>query len=320
QPPARRRGAVSLPVDGRSGARAGRDRGRLRATLPPRAPARRRALRRLSRGDPGPGACPHMTTRGVAGVRERLERSLERWQEPGATELCEGVAELLGDAARAGERLHIERLKPAVYRLKVGEAPGRALVLKRHPPAVAQADRLVAERWLPAIDLADGCPQLLTAVAEREGCWVWHVYEDLGDGNLAGERQPWRLDAAVDAAARRPLAQERLRLHDAHGPAGPAHRLGSRRCRAGELRRLHLPLSVGAGRAASGSAALPRSGRAHGLAPSRRRDAERAVSHDGVRALRPLRRVGGYGPAARRRRVGHRRADGFRALVPGAPP
>src|SRR5439155_977608 len=75
----------------------------------------------------------------------------------------------------------------------------------------------------------------------------------------------------------------------------------------------------GAGRAAGGSAALPRGSGAHGLAPSRRRDAERTVSHDGVRALRPLRRVGGHGLAARRRRVGHRRADGFRALVPGAP-
>src|SRR5205814_186922 len=159
-----------------------------------------------------------------ADVRERLERSLEPWLEPGAAELCEGVAELLGDSVGPGERLHLERLKPAVYRLKVGDAPGRALVLKRHPPAVAQADRLVAERWLPAIDLADGCPQLLTAVAEREGCWVWHVYEDLGDGNLAGERLPWRLDAAVDfmaqlhvRAARHPLVPEvRWRARD-HG-------------------------------------------------------------------------------------------------------
>src|SRR5207302_9469520 len=111
---------------------------RLRAPRRPRAPARRRALRGLSSGDPGPGACPHITTRGVAGVRERLERSLERWHEPGATELCEGVAELLGDAARAGERLHIERLKPAAYRLQVGKAPGRAVVLKRHQRDVAQ--------------------------------------------------------------------------------------------------------------------------------------------------------------------------------------
>src|SRR5204863_5711344 len=85
-------GAVSLPVDGRSGARAGRDRSRLRTTWSPRAPARRRTLRRLSRGDPSPGACPHMTTRGLADVRERLERSLERWQEPGRTERCAGGA------------------------------------------------------------------------------------------------------------------------------------------------------------------------------------------------------------------------------------
>ncbi|HLB82958.1 MAG TPA: hypothetical protein VJJ54_07690, partial [Gemmatimonadales bacterium] len=142
-----------------------------------------------------------MTPRDGAAVRERLERSLERWQEPGAAELCEALEELVGSAARPGEPLDLERLKPAVYRLKVGRAAGRTLVLKRHPPAVAQADRMVVERWLPALELGDGCPQLLAAVAEREGSWVWHVYEDLGDDNLARERLPWRLDAAVDFMA-----------------------------------------------------------------------------------------------------------------------
>jgi len=167
-----------------------------------------------------------MTTRGAAGVRERLERSLERWQEPGAAELCETLGDFVGGAARPGERLHLERLKSAVYRLKVGSALGHDLILKRHPPAVAQTDRLVVERWLPALDLGDGCPHLLAAVAEREGCWVWHVYEDLGDGNLAAERLPWRLDAAVDfmaelhlRAARHPLVPEarwRARDHGVH--------------------------------------------------------------------------------------------------------
>ncbi len=167
-----------------------------------------------------------MTMRGVTGVRERLERSLERWQEPGAAELCETLGDLLREAPRPGESLQLERLKPAVYRLKVGGAPGGDLVLKRHPPAVAQTDRLVVERWLPALDLGDGCPQLLATVAEREGCWVWHVYEDLGDGNLAAERLPWRLDAAVDfmaqlhvRAARHPLVPEvrwRARDHGVH--------------------------------------------------------------------------------------------------------
>jgi len=84
----------------------------------------------------------------------------------------------------------------------------------------------VVERWLPALELADGCPQLLATVAEREGCWVWHVYEDLGDGNLAAQRLPWRLDAAVDfmaelhlRAARHPLVPEvrwRARDHGVH--------------------------------------------------------------------------------------------------------
>src|SRR3989442_355577 len=226
QPAARRRGSVPVPLDGRSGARAGGDRGRLRATLSPGARPRRAALRRLPGGDAGVGARAHMTTRGAARVRERLQRSLERWQEPGAAELCETLGDFVGGAARPGERLHLERLKSAVYRLKVGSALGHDLILKRHPPAVAQTDRLVVERWLPALDLGDGCPHLLAAVAEREGCWVWHVYEDLGDGNLAAERLPWRLDAAVDfmaelhlRAPRHPLVPEargRARDHGGH--------------------------------------------------------------------------------------------------------
>src|SRR5256714_5754373 len=226
QPVARRRGIVPLPLDGRSRARAERNRGRLRATLSARARPRRGALRRLPRGDTGAGARAHMTTRDAAGVRERLERALEPWQEPGAAELCEALEELVSHVARPGEPLDVERLKPAVYRVKIGSAPGHDLILKRHPPAVAQADRLVVERWLPALELGDGCPELLAAVAERTGSWVWHVYEDLGDGNLAAERLPWRLDAAVDflaelhlRAARHPLVPEgrwRARDHGVH--------------------------------------------------------------------------------------------------------
>ncbi|HVH66763.1 MAG TPA: aminoglycoside phosphotransferase family protein [Gemmatimonadales bacterium] len=164
-----------------------------------------------------------MKTRSPVSVRERLERLLKPWQEPGATELCDLLEELV---CGRGARLQLERLKPAVYRLRLGAAPGSALVLKRHPPAVAQADRLVVERWLPALELGDGCPRLLGAAAEREGGWVWHVYEDLGDESLARARVPWRLDAAVDfiaelhlRAARHPLIPEvrwRARDHGVH--------------------------------------------------------------------------------------------------------
>src|SRR5205809_825569 len=130
---------------------------------------------------------------------------------------------------------------------------------------------------------------------------------------------PGRGGWAGHAAARRPRAEDRVRVHDTRRPARPAHRLGPRGCGPGELRRLHLPLSVRARGAVGYSATLPRGRRAEGLAASRPRRTEPPVSHGGVCALRPLRRLGGDGPAARRRRVGHRRAHGFRALVPGAP-
>ena len=117
-----------------------------------------------------------MTTRGVAGVRERLERSLERWQEPGATELCEGVAELLGDAARAGERLHIARLKPAVVRhtgpSRLPDAAGlfRFRSMDEAVRALAAIESDYEKHCRLARNLAeehfDGC-QVVTRVLER---------------------------------------------------------------------------------------------------------------------------------------------------------
>ena len=133
--------------------------------------------------------------------RERLGRVLEEWQEPGAAELGELLHGMLGDALGPERPLDVERLKAEVYRLRIGAAPGQTLVLKRLTPAIAHTDRLVAERWLPALGLGDCCPQLLGAAAQREGCWVWHVYEDLGHDTLAERRWPWRLAAAVDLLA-----------------------------------------------------------------------------------------------------------------------
>src|SRR2546422_10733610 len=157
-------------------------------------------------------------------LRERLVRPLEEQQEPGAVELCERLQEMLGGSMRSGETGRLDRLKRAVYRLRIDDGSGRTLVLKRHTPAIAQADRLVTERWLPAVGLGDHCPRLLAAAAEREGRWVWHIYEDLGEHHLAEQRQSWRLAAAVDfiaalhtRAASHPLIPEiRCRARD-HG-------------------------------------------------------------------------------------------------------
>src|SRR2546425_7775448 len=132
----------------------------------------------------------------------RLGHLLEEWREPGATELCELLHGMLAGAAGSDEAIHVEQLKKAVYRLRIGSGPSRALVLKRHAPAIAQTDRLVVERWLPALGLVDHCPRLLAAAAQGEGRWVWHVYEDLGSETLVDRREPQCVGAAVDLVAR----------------------------------------------------------------------------------------------------------------------
>lgn len=133
--------------------------------------------------------------------RAGLERSLVQWQEPAAAEVSELLQEIAGGAMGSAQPIQLERLKAAVYRVRIDTAPGHTLVLKRHRPGVAQVDRLVVEQWLPALGLGECCPKLLAAVAERAGGWVWHVYEDLGDETLAAQRVPGRLAAAVDCIA-----------------------------------------------------------------------------------------------------------------------
>src|SRR3989442_2739833 len=109
---------------------------------------------------------------------------------------------MLGAAAAWEDTIDLERLQKGVYRLRVGGGSGRTLVVKGHTPAVAHTDRLVAERWLPALGLGDRCPRLLAAAAQREGRWVWHVYQDLRCDTLAERWEHPRLEAAIDLIAR----------------------------------------------------------------------------------------------------------------------
>jgi thiamine kinase-like enzyme len=108
---------------------------------------------------------------------------------------------VVNDASQPHAPIGIERLKRAVYRLRIGSGSERTLILKCHTPALAQTDRLLIERWLPAIGFADRCPRLLAAAAEREGSCVWHIYEDLGTESLAVQRDASRVAAAVDCIA-----------------------------------------------------------------------------------------------------------------------
>src|SRR4030095_1547025 len=95
-------------------------------------------------------------------------------------------------------------------RLHLGS--GQSLVLKRLKPATAQTDRLVAERWLPALGFGDRGPRLLGSAALRDGRWIWHVHEDLGDETLAMDRHPEHLAAAVDFIAQLHTRWEGRRL------------------------------------------------------------------------------------------------------------
>jgi aminoglycoside phosphotransferase (APT) family kinase protein len=132
-------------------------------------------------------------------LRERWERAFAQMQEPGAAEISELLWETVGPSLGSEPSIRLERLKRDVYRLH--SVPGESLILKRLRPATAQTDRLVAERWLPALGLADRCPRLVGAAASRDGRWVWHVYEDLGHETIAVDRQPERLGAAIDFIA-----------------------------------------------------------------------------------------------------------------------
>jgi len=140
-------------------------------------------------------------------LRGALRSALRATGEPGSAELCKSLEALL-DGADPADRgvglpvVSLRRLKARVYRLAIeSRGPWRTVVVKRLEPARAEHDRLVAEQWLPSLDLGDRCARLLGVAADRRGENVWHIYEDLGDDTLAARPALERVDAAVDLVA-----------------------------------------------------------------------------------------------------------------------
>src|SRR3989442_575639 len=154
--------------------------------------------RSAKRRRPG-AASSHMTD-----LRAAMRRAVSDTAEPGAPELCHVLAEALLDSAAEEEGpAGLERVKSHVYRLRIGSnRRARSVVLKRFDPWLARRNELVARRWLPAIGLGDRCPRLLATAADPRGEWVWHVYEDLGEGAVdAVHTDPARVGAVVDLIA-----------------------------------------------------------------------------------------------------------------------
>jgi aminoglycoside phosphotransferase (APT) family kinase protein len=126
-------------------------------------------------------------------------------EDPRASELRDAVRAAYEGVDGGVELLGYRRLKSRVHRVQVSLGGGvRSLVVKRLDPRAAEVNRLVVQRWLPAIGLADCTPRLLAVAGDRHGRWVWHVYEDLGDSTLRGseDRDPRRVEAAVELVAR----------------------------------------------------------------------------------------------------------------------
>jgi len=134
---------------------------------------------------------------------DELRSTLEAREEPGVAELLEAMRPILPDAGAAEwASAELAPLKRRVYRLRVeGSHGARSVILKRTEPPIAHLNRLVAERWLPALRLGDHCAALIATAADRDGRWVWQIYEDLGDDTLERRSDRPRVGATTDVIA-----------------------------------------------------------------------------------------------------------------------
>jgi hypothetical protein len=132
---------------------------------------------------------------------------LEAWlcgiEPAGAPELAAVLEQLLETAGacvrfEGGEALRA----PQVHRLRfrtecAADRAGslRSLVVKRLSLDRSHREQCAVRSWLPRVGLGAHAAPLLEVAAARGGDFVWHVYEDLGDGTLArlaGEPGPLR--------------------------------------------------------------------------------------------------------------------------------
>jgi hypothetical protein len=75
-------------------------------------------------------------------------------------------------------------LGESVHRLELGCADRGSVVVKRLRSSRARLEQRVTDRWLPGVGLDGLGPPRLATVAEPDGAFVWHVYDDLGARGL----------------------------------------------------------------------------------------------------------------------------------------
>lgn len=130
-------------------------------------------------------------------------------------ELHKLIRQLLGGASAKVRLLKEEKLQRSyVYRLS-WEINGaiRSLVVKRFSLERSFIEQQAIKRWLVAVDLAHAAPSLLGVAPEKEGQFVWHVYEDLGDWSLEQEETALSAKVIRDRGFLSPLQLSPSREH-----------------------------------------------------------------------------------------------------------
>lgn len=95
-----------------------------------------------------------------------------------------------------------KRLKKGVHRLQLTlDGDERSVIVKRVAPEVARRNRLVAERWLPAVGLEGAVPAVLGSTIGPDPQAAWLVCQDLGTRPFSSA-DPARVGAAVALIAR----------------------------------------------------------------------------------------------------------------------
>jgi hypothetical protein len=104
---------------------------------------------------------------------------------PGDVDLLAGALGRLSDGGRDPVRvLTATALGAGVHRVVLGRADRPSVVVKRLRSGRARLEQRVTDRWLPGVGLDGFGPPRLTTVAEPDGAYVWHVYDDLGASGL----------------------------------------------------------------------------------------------------------------------------------------
>ncbi|UCG22970.1 MAG: aminoglycoside phosphotransferase family protein [Chloroflexota bacterium] len=114
------------------------------------------------------------------------------------------LGRLIDSEQGGGQLVKVEKLKAHVYRLhyQIGKQ-SRAMVVKRLDPDVAQRNRLVVQRWLPAGGMAGSAPRLLGMAPEADGQATWLALEDLGGRTLESQKgRRSSVQKAVESIAR----------------------------------------------------------------------------------------------------------------------